>query len=79
MGIKMLALKLMAKRKAYFGVRSLIINLILWLFLGWVLSPLTRILRGRLWWGILSLLLWLIFMWIDLVTLISKRNITVKT
>ena len=62
--------------KAYFGNKGCL-RLILWFFLGWILSPIVRAQRGNIIGAVLSFFFWPIFMWIDLYTIITKDDITV--
>ena len=65
------------KQKAYFGVESFILNLVLWFFLGWILGPIQRLMRGNILGAIVSFFLFFIFVWIDLFTLIVHKDITI--
>ena len=65
-------------QKAYFGTTGCL-RLILWFFLGWILGPIVRIQRGKILFGIVSLVLFFIFVWVDLVTILTAGDITVLT
>ncbi|MCL2370968.1 MAG: hypothetical protein FWC80_07065 [Firmicutes bacterium] len=71
--------------KAYFGIESLLVNLILWFFLGGLLGIITAFIRGNILGGVIRILViiltfgigYLILWIIDLVTLVTKGDITV--
>ena len=66
----------MARQKAYFGL-DFVVTLILHIFLGVICAIITRIQRQN-WLGlILNIFLFPIFWWIDLITLIMNKDLTV--
>jgi len=66
------------KQKAYFGITGCA-RLILWFFLGWILGPIIRVQRGNILGAIVSFFLAFIFIWVDLVTILTADDITVLT
>jgi len=64
------------RQKAYFGL-SFLVTLILHIFFGWILAPIVRIQREQWLGAILSFFGFFIFYWIDLVTIILKKDLTI--
>jgi len=62
------------KMKNYFNL-DWIVGLILHIFVGWILSPVSRLLRGKILSGILAIFLFFIFFWVDLVSIIVNKDI----
>jgi len=62
--------------KTYFGL-PWIIGIIIHIFFGWLLSCISRFLRGKLISGILALpfLLGVVFWWVDVFSLILNKDI----
>ena len=68
-------------KRAYFGIDSLLLNLILWFFLGGFLGVIQAFIRGNILWGIvraiavLLVVTYPIFWIIDLISFIVHKDL----